>query len=290
MSYIIDSKIQSQTIFLSSHRAKSRSPFKFDLSNAITVPLNMKILLSVEEFVISNCFNNVTIYNNKIAFTCSTHGYFQVELTPNIYNTTSFITSINLLLLPYDIVAVYNQKQFKISFVSVYMFQLEESTCAQLIGVGKNNQNTYEYPLYASSDPAFTLYMPSCVDFSGSSYIFLKSDDVITSNINSVGVINNTLCRIPINSPYGYKIFYRPTESTKILISNNNIQSLTFSFEDMNNNEVDIRSTEFQLLIKISYIYTPIEKSNLIEGTIDYHLAQMKMNTIDEEEVDNTLE
>jgi len=250
----------------------------------------MKILFSVEEFVISNCYNNVTIYNNKISFNSSFHGYFQVELTPNIYNTTSFITSINLLLLPYDIVAVYSQKQFKISFVSVYMFQLEESSCEQLIGVGKNNQNKYEYPLYASSDPAFILYMPSCVDFSGSSYIFLKSDDVITSNINSFGVINNTICRIPINSPYGYKIFYRPTESTKFLISNNNIQSLTFSFEDMDNNEVDIGSTEFQLLIKITYIYTPIEKNNLVEGTIDYHLSQMKMNNENDKDVDNTLE
>ena len=56
MSYILNTKFQSQTIFLNSAGAMSRDPFTFNFANSISCPTNMRMLISVEEFIIPNCF------------------------------------------------------------------------------------------------------------------------------------------------------------------------------------------------------------------------------------------
>ena len=68
MSYILDSKLQTKTIFLSTIKALSRDPFLFQFSNLIRVPSNMQMVLSVEDFVIPNCFFNINTFNNSIIF------------------------------------------------------------------------------------------------------------------------------------------------------------------------------------------------------------------------------
>lgn len=282
MSYILDTKLQSQTIFLTSQKASTRNPFLFTLSNNITAPTNMRMLISVEDFVMSNCLTNITNYNNQIVFF---QGVELIKVIPvGLYNVKSFITLLNtLLIVDTSIVATYDTAKFKIVFVATAPFQLLSSTtCSGLIGVAKNDKNEYIYPVVASAYPvAYTMTMNSCVDFSGTPYIFLKCEEIIASNINSYGVINNTLARIPINSPYGYKIYYRPSDSYKIITSIPTIQTLTFTLEDINNNNIDIGSNEFQLLLKISYIYEPQEKGDYLSGTLIHH-----MTTLPDEEVE----
>lgn len=287
MSYIIDTKSQSQTIFLSTKKASGRNPFSFALNNYITAPTNMRMLISVEDFVISNCFPNINTNNNKLSFTSNIYGYIQITIPPVLYNINTFIIQINKQLLPYEIVGVYDQLQFKISFVSVCPFELRHSTCEALIGVGKDIKNDYIYPITSITEPAYTINLPSCIDFSGTPYIFLKCDEIIASNINSYGIINNCLCRIPVNSPYGYKIYYRPTESYKIISSLPTIQTLNFYLEDIYNNTLDIGSNDFELLLKISYIYEPIEKGDVLSGTLIHHMTTLPDE--EEEEVEEDL-
>ena len=280
MSYILDTKLQSQTIFLTTERATGRNPFSFTLSNFITAPTNMRMLISVEDFIISNCIANITTFNNKIVFF---QGVEIIKVIPvGLYNVKGFITLLNtLLIVDTSIVATYDTAKFKIVFVATEPFQLiENTTCSHLIGVGKNDDNKYIYPVVADVYPiAYTMTMNSCVDFSGTPYIFLKCDEILASNINSAGVINNTLARIPVNAPYGYKIYYRPTESIKIMSQMPTLSTLNFYLQDTNNNTIDIGSNEFQILLKISYIYEPPEKGDYNFGTLNHHM----MNLPDEE-------
>ena len=273
MSYILDTKLQSQTIYLTSSNAIGRNPFIFQFNNLIQKPTNIKMILSVEEFVISNSFNNIYAPYNEIYFTKSSFPIIQLAIPAGLYNINSFITQLNSQLIPYAITAVYNPLIFKLSFVCTQEISIVFCSFANMIGVSKDNKNQYIYPIN-SSLPNYTIFMPGVIDFSGTSYIFLKCDDLALSNINSYGVINNTLARIPINSPYGYKIYYRPTETIKYMLNNYSISTLTFYLEDVLNNIIDIGSSEFQLLLKISYIYTPEEKNNL-ELTLEHHLLNL---------------
>jgi len=287
MSYILDTKLQTQTIFLNSLRAASRNPYNFNFSNPIISNLNMRMLISLEDFTISNCFNNVNSNNNILAFTSDIYGKKQIIIPEKMYNINSFVTQINSQLLQYEITAVYDKSIFKLSFVSICPFRIRVSTCESLIGVSKDNNNEFIYPIESTATPSYTIYMPSCIDFSGSPYLFLKCNNLLFSNINSYGTINNCMARIPINSPYGYKIYYRPTETIKFISSVGNINNLSFSLEDAYNNPLDIGGNEFQMLIKINYIYTPIEKGDYLEGSLDHFISQIPK----EEEVDeNVLE
>jgi hypothetical protein len=281
MSYKLDTKYQSQTIFLNSSNALSRNPFLFNFSNTITAPMNMRMLISVEEFIIPNVFNNITNQNNLFEFN-TTSGLITISISPGLYNALSFITALNIELSIHNITAVYNMKTFKISFVSTSVISLTNCTCPNILGVSKDNTNNYIYPIN-SSLPDYTIYMSACVDFSGTSHLFLKCSDLLFQNINSHGVVNSTMCRIPINVPFAYKIFYRPTEVIKFISSKVNINSLSFNIVDSNNNDIDLNNLEFQILLKVDYIYTPQEQGNLLEGSLNYHMNTISVDDYDEE-------
>ena len=280
MSYILNTKFQSQTIFLNSAGAMSRDPFTFNFANSISCPTNMRMLISVEEFIIPNCFYNITDENNTLVFSIIS-GSVSVSILPNLYNANSFTAALNVELIPHNITAVYNLKTYKISFVSTTPISLLSCTCPNIIGVSKNNNNEYIFPVL-SSLPSYTISLLSCVDFSGSSHIFLKCGDLMFQNINSKGEINSTLCRIPVNAPYGFKIFYRPNEPIKFMTSRANINTLTFNLVDVNNKIINIGGSEFQILMKIDYIYTPTEQGDILEGTLLHYITSLP----DEEEPD----
>ena len=84
MSYILDTKTQTRTIFLNSLNASTRSPYTFNFTTAISCPQNMRMLISVEEFIISNCFFNINTNNNTIDF-YKTLVDIHVEITPGLY-------------------------------------------------------------------------------------------------------------------------------------------------------------------------------------------------------------
>ena len=286
MSYILDTQYQSNTIFLNSARALTRNPFTFNFSNIITCPTNMKLLISLEEFVIPNIFFNITLYNNNIEFNKIGYSNFIIVVPIGIYNINNLVNKINELLLINLITCVYNTSSFKLSFVATFNFSIVSSTMSNIIGVNKNERNEYIFPILAGS-PIYTLYMPSTIDLCGSSYFFLKCNELILSNINSYGIINNTFARIPINSPYGYKIYYRPTESIKFISSKANINVLTFYLEDIFNNPIDIFGNEFQMLIKIDYVYTPVEKNDILSGTLEHYVKNLTPEPEPDEDENN---
>lgn len=268
MSYNLNTQLQTQTIYLSSARAKSRDPFNFQFNSLIQIPSSTKILISVEEFVITNFFDNIVAPKNKIIFDKAGQ-IITVEIPTGLYNVKQFVSECNAQLLGSGITCVYQSNYFKMTFVSTSLISLTYTDIPQILGVARNIDNEYIYPVNAST-PVFTIWMPNSIDMSGSPYIFLKCNDILVSNLNSYGDVNNTLCRIPVNVNSGYKIFYRPTETTKYLVNNSAFTSLSFYLEDVFNNPI-IPQNDFQMLLKISYIYPPDEK-NIMTGTLLHHI------------------
>jgi len=151
---------------------------------------------------------------------------------------------------------------FTFTFYSFYFFSIintavNPTTCGALIGCSKDDNNHFIFPQTASV-PYFTLVMPSTVNFIYSPYVFLKVNELQLSNINSHGIINNCLTRIPVNSRFGELVQYRPAEINRFLISQSHISYLDFSLEDVHNNPLSIPSgVELQVVLKIEFIYPP---------------------------------
>jgi len=285
-SYKLDTAIQSSTLYLDSSNCVSRSPFKYSLSTPITCPTAVRMLVSVIGLTIPNVINDITENNNKLSFQILTSSgtsvlIYTLTFPVGIYSAWQFRDYINgQTVAPANAVqCVYDEKSFKFSFVSTFRFQvfnndLRPTTCGALIGAGKTNTNEYDYPILYSSSPAYTVYMPSTVNFIPTPYIFLKVNSFILSNINSSGVINNTLLRIPVNANYGEVINYRPAEVNKYLVNRNSLNEIELGLFDADNNALAIGSgVELQAILKFEYINIPVAPQYDL-GTIQHYFKE----------------
>jgi hypothetical protein len=239
-----------------------------------------------------NVINNITEYNNVFAIdlmsgptVISSH---ILTFPVGIYSAYSFKDYFNAYTdpsgPPHPIYCLYDEKTFRFSFVSVADFRITSlTTCSHLIGAGKNDDNTYAYPV-ASSSPVYTVFMPSTVNFNPSPFIFLKIANIPLSNINSRGVISDTLIRIPVNCNYGEMIQYRPVELNRFLIQITDINTVEIRLEDIHNRPLAIPTgVELQVTMKIEYIY-PAELKAVDAGTISHYFKENPIVEVEEED------
>ena len=285
MSYKIDTQIQTATVYLDSTNCISREPFyKYQLATPLKCPTACRLLISVIGVSLPNVIMNITEYNNKLSFQILTSTgvsvlIYTLTFPPGIYSAWSFRDYINSqTVAPANAVqCVYDEKQFKFSFVSTFRFQIftnesKPTTCGSLIGAAKDINNEFIYPIVYSSSPAYTVYMPSTVNFIPTPYVFVKINSISLSNINSRGDINDTLLRFPVNCEYGQMIQYRPTEQTRFLIQRSDIASVELYLEDIHNNRLSIPSgVELQVILKFEYVYPAPEQSAYDAGTIPHY-------------------
>lgn len=267
MTYIIDTSIQTTTVYLDSANCITRSPtFKYALSTKIQAPLAVRLLLAVQSITLPNIIDNINQYNNIFSYTLLGADH-SITVPVGIYSAWTFAAYINTQLLG-DLTMTYNHASFKFSFYCTTAFSIiSGTTCGGVIGIGKDNNNQFIFPA-VSTLPAYNLVMDSCVNFIYTPYIALKMENISVSNMNSEGVINNTLCRFPINCPYGEIIQYRPTELNRFLINRRDIDTIELSLSDSAGNPLSIpSSTELQVILKVEYIHPPVA-SDLSDGTI----------------------
>ena len=298
MSYTLDTQIQSSTLYLDSTNCISRKPmFKYGLASSITCPTACRMLISVIGMSLPNVIHNVHEHNNQISFSKKALlGTIEYTITfpIGIYSAWSFRDYLNLQLtnLALPIACTYSPMTFQYTFLSTASFSIvnnsvNPTTCSHLIGVDKDDTNQFVFPIDATT-PYYTLVMPSCVNFSPTPYIFLKIGSLTLRNINSQGYINDTFVRIPVNCEYGQMIQYRPSEINRFLIQRTDINSVELRLEDIHNNPLAIPSgAELQVIIKIDYIYPPVQQS-YAQGTIEHFFKENPMPDPDDpEEPDN---
>ena len=272
MSYVLNTNDQSQTIYLDSTNCASRKPtFRYHLQTAISAPPSMRVLLSVQQVTFPNVIQNVNTYNNTLSY--DFNGKVRTyEFPVGIYSAWSWRDYFNAIS-PETLMCSY--ANFTFTFFSSYSFSIintsvNPTTCGALIECSKDDNNHFIFPQTASV-PYFTLVMPSTVNFIYSPYVFLKVNELQLSNINSHGIINNCLTRIPVNSRFGELVQYRPAEINRFLISQSHISYLDFALEDVHNNPLSIPSgAELQVVLKIEFIYPP--------ATLPYDMGTMAYN------------
>ncbi len=92
------------------------------------------------------------------------------------------------------------------------------------------------------------------------------------------------MVRIDNNAPFGYMIFYRPSEVQRFIIRKQTINNISFSLTDTQGNELNIFSNDSQITLKIEYMYKP-EMRSMEEGTINYELRKLAQVPMTKEEI-----
>jgi hypothetical protein len=288
MSIPLNSNSQLRTLYLNSQLGtKINNTYNFEFATPISVPLNMQAIISVSEFSVPNVFPLFNSSNNVIA-TSESGFFFTLTIPDYIRNPIDFAAYWNgNKPAGYTATLVYNKSTFKFTFFSSFPMSITtETTCGRIIGLEYIN-NEVVLSIGSTISPTWHLELPSTVNFRPTDQIFIKSEELTLNNVNSYGIITNTLARVPVNAQPGSVIFYRPVELNRFIIPKKTIQNFKISLTDALQNPLDIGSQSFQLLLKVEFMYPLDEDIPYDKGSIPYFMKnELRLPDEEEEEED----
>ena len=276
MSYNQNTNLPSMTIFCDSRTCISREPYIYNLIAPIKCPLAFNMVISVENVVFPNTFFNVTSFNNSITFAIgSVVPIPQTTITfpeglYSVYQFKNYFDANNA----YNMTMIIGETDLRIRFICNQIFSIVSATCGNLIGLPLNSSNETDFPIISTADPPYTIRMTRSFNFSGGSFVFLKADNMNFYNVNSSGIIDNTMARIPINATQGQMVNYRPTETLRMVLQRKEIGSFRFNLVDTLGNTINV--DELQILVRIDFIALP-DDENPGKGSIDYYYKENGM-------------
>lgn len=302
-NYVLDTPYSNQVIFLNSQNSVFKNidgvgEYTYTFSTPIQLPTSCDMLLSVTDAQLPNVIPNITSANNQISFYIPTFSKsFTVTIQDSngdvdkVYNVTEWIAYVNAKIViesvsQFTLYAEFQTTNSKIRWNCNYPFQILNTnsyptTCLDLIGFSKNGDNSVIYQdegngvlLSSNVNPSYHIQMPSIVNFAGTRFIFVKFKNLSVNNLNSGGNTDNAIVRIPNNAPFGYYIFYRPSEVQRFISRKRTINSLSFRLTDTQDNDINIWSSDAQITLKVEYMYKPDMRSHE-EGTINYELRKL---------------
>jgi len=291
----MNTPLQTNTVYLDSLNCVRRSPnFLYNLATPIRSPVALKMLLSVENVTFRNTLPNVV--DGKMSFIYDTLGlngtpqYLTFDIPTGIYSMNSFKNEFNefannnigtgLFICKVDMT------NFKFSFASTVPCSIINTaayptTIGRQLGVTYSDDNQEVFPINSVGSPAETIFMPRSFDWSGGQYVFLKMSAITLNNINSLGDINDTLIRVPINCNIGYVVNYRPTDVIRFLIERSEINTIAIRLEDQYNNVLS--PDDLQVILRVDFIVPP-EVDTRGEGTIDFYWGENQQTGVEEED------
>ena len=205
-----------------------------------------RISLTLMDFRFDNLLNNITPLNQRLKITHMLGGVLDITIPVRHYNVIELRDKLNELMSPY-ITVTYSD--YRYSFVSTHSFTVdEETTCRKILGMGSS------FPLTASLYPAYTLNLPKRVNMIASDYITIRIPEFDVNLISPREPADNIYARIPVNSPYGETIFYRPSNKYNFLLRKPNLRVLTLNLTDDLGNKIE---DSFSCNISIEYVYLP---------------------------------
>lgn len=278
--YLSNSNNQISTIHLNSKLASFRGETTyFNLNTPINCPLNQQIIISVAEFYIPNVFPNINEYTNilKIRYieTPTIYEDYTYTIPIKYWSPKSFTDYLNQLFLGsgINLNIFYNKSTFKMEMSATKQFIiLQGTTCGALLGLSKNNQNEWILPVNSQLAPTYHIYFDSTINFKATDTIFIKNNDFTLQNVNSFGNITNTICRVPVNCNYGESIFYRPTELDRFIVFKKSFNTFGITLTDDMGNVLNYGSQDFNILLKIEYMYPFEPDADEDKGTIPYFI------------------
>ena len=284
MSIQLNSNSQLRTLYINSQLGtKINNTYNFEFATPISVPLNMLAIISVAEFCVPNVFPLFNSSNNVIS-TSESGTPYTLTIPNSIRNPIDFAAYWNgNKPAGYTATLVYNKQNFKFTFFSTFPMSITtDTTCGRIIGLEYIN-NVVQLSIGSTTSPTWHLELPSTVNFRPTDQIFIKTEELTLNNVNSFGIITNTLARVPVNAQPGSVIFYRPVELNRFIIQKKNIQNLKVSLVDALQNPLDIGSQSFQLLLKVEFMYPIDDDVPYDKGSIPYFMKN-ELRLPDEEE------
>jgi len=310
--YQLDTPYSSQILFLNSENSvfkniDGQGEYVYSFQTPIQLPTNCQMLISITDAQLPNIIPNVTSSNNKISFSIPTFSkLFTITLAEDdgtvdkVYSVYEWLASVNEKITyesldQFSLYGEYNASMSKIKWFCNYPFKIVSSveyptTCFELIGFRKDRFNEVVYEsedvlLSSILNPSYHITMPSCANFSGTRFIFVKFKNISVNNLNSRGATDNSIVRIDNNAPFGFMIFYRPIEVHRFIINRQTINNIAFTLTDTQGNDINIFSNDAQITIKLEYMYKPSMRS-MEEGTINYELRKLSKVPMDKASIE----
>jgi hypothetical protein len=270
MSYVLNTEVPTQTIFLDSVTANTimaedsegrcYSDFTWFFTQPIMCQPNHRMLISVIDAQFPNIFPQVvTGYNDVLSYNISSVNY-SLTLPSKHYTVetlASYISSNTVLSVSVDYIT------YKLTFTTTgYVFTINaSSTCGHLLGMARGLTGAYE----SVSSFANTLTMPNCFNLSGTPYVFLNVRNFILNSIDS-GNNDGVITRMDINAPFGYQCFFRPPTIEQHLVGTRSFNSLRVYLTDHNGYALCLGSHNIQLTLRVQYIQDPRLDDNYKES------------------------
>tara|TARA_R110000737_G_scaffold72887_1_gene101381 strand:- start:46 stop:933 length:888 start_codon:yes stop_codon:yes gene_type:complete len=254
MSHICDTPIPPKQIHLSTRHASGSlaggkmSDVIWFLNDAIVIPNNVEILLSMETIQIPHSIHTFNTLNNTIKYSIGS-----VEFTENItvgnYQNTAFskgevinsLTGQPLGHNNFTFTLIPHQHKFKITASAAVTITSDWG----LLGFSIGQTGT-------------EITATRCYDLNGLSSLLLSSNFAV-SNIDSIdtGVNNSILARVPITTAPGGTIFYQKTNEYQIVLQAHSIHRVNLRLTDDDLNLVNLNGLDWHITLNLMFRYIP---------------------------------
>jgi len=277
MSYILNTEIPTQSIFLDSVNANTimsqdangncYSDYTWFFTQPIMCSPSHRMLISVIDAQFPNIFPQVvTGYNDTFSYYRAGVGTVSLTLPSKHYTIdtlASYISANTVLSVTVDYITY--KLQFSTSGTNFTI--LGSSTCGHLIGLARGLTGDFQ----SATSFANTLTMPNCFNLSGTPYVFLNVRNFILNSIDS-GSNDGVITRMDINAPFGSQCFFRPPTIEQHLVGNRSFNSIRVFLTDHNGYALCLGSSNIQITLRVQYIQDPRLDENYNAGYIDRSL------------------
>ena len=277
MTYVLNTEVPTQTIFLDSVNATTimaqdvngncYSDYTWFFTQPIMCQPSHRMLISVIDAQFPNIFPQiVTGYNDVFSYYTLAGGTVSLTLPSQHYTIdklASYISSNTPLAVTVDYIT------YKLSFTTTgASFRINgSSTCGHIIGLGRTVTGAYQ----SASSFANTLTLPNCFNLSGTPYVFLNVRNFILNTIDS-GNNDGVITRMDINAGFGSQCFYRPPTIDQHLVGTRSFNSIRIYLTDHNGYALCLGSNNIQITLRVQFIQDPRLDENYNVGYMDRSL------------------
>ena len=200
---------------------------------------DLGMMVSVIDAEIPYSFYNITAKNNSL-----TLNDIVLELTERNYNAYNIVDEFNSLFKSKptlsNVVMSFDDNSNKFTITSPSEVTLVSTTMSEELGATNLPQTTDSY----TSNQACNL--------SGTSSIYIRSDNMNVRNINSFGKNNGVLSKVLVTSPPGNFIFYQPS-TPQYFVLNNPLSYINIQMLNDDNEFIDFDGLNWSLTLSIEF-------------------------------------
>jgi len=252
MTYLLNTPIPSIQIFLDSRYAtikkSNNSDLIFHFNDKISVPENIDILLSVQNFEMPLGFYNITSSNNKLVIEYENNDIETIYIDEGVYSACSLVEYFKTEILDESnlIDVLYCEKKNYFYLVSNQLFSISNSETGEIFIL--DNDITLEDNKY---------YYGSYINLSSLSSIYIHCPTFHTNNISTKKKGKcNTICKIPINNHINNILIWENTHNFKSKISEKVISDIEIVLKDENDNIITLMDNcHWTATIQLDFIY-----------------------------------